>query len=252
MVRQLYCKNIECRYNQNEERCGAIARIGMDGKCDSFEKNILYYIHLVRDTLNHRNFIDFVDIDLQPDLRLGIFYICKIYHISFSICDWGTCRLFQFKKNENEDGLTYDQITSMKIDIHEYRILELELLEGKMPQITKAPALKDFQPFGWLSPRGEFIEANIGDHEKEAGQIIKNENFDEEFEEWEREKRGRSNRDFLIDVKGYCLIHNPFGTGGYLVSYNKILSKKQREFLYQYFKEIGDQFKAEEFLKTEC
>ena len=54
-------------------------------------------------------------------------------------------------------------------------------------------------------------------------------------------------RQFLAQVKGYCLIHNPSGTGGYIVTYIKELTNKQREFLFDYFMDMGDRFKAEQF-----
>ena len=54
-------------------------------------------------------------------------------------------------------------------------------------------------------------------------------------------------RDFLTEVKGYCLIHNPSGTGGYIVTNIKELTKKQREFLYDYFMDMGDRLEAEPF-----
>lgn len=56
-------------------------------------------------------------------------------------------------------------------------------------------------------------------------------------------------RDFLSNVKGYCLIHNPTADGGYLVSYIKPLIKKQKDFLYGYFSDMGDRFKAEQYIK---
>ena len=56
-------------------------------------------------------------------------------------------------------------------------------------------------------------------------------------------------REFLSGVKGYALIHNPAGFGGYLVSHEKPLTKAQREFLYDYFIKIGDRFKAECYLE---
>ena len=58
--------------------------------------------------------------------------------------------------------------------------------------------------------------------------------------------------DFLSSEKGYCLIHNPFGDGGYIVTNTKPLTKKQREFLYAYFMDKGDRFKAEQFLEEDA
>lgn len=48
---------------------------------------------------------------------------------------------------------------------------------------------------------------------------------------------------------GYCLIHNPTGCGGYIVTNMKSLTKRQKEFLYGYFMDMGDRFKAEQFIK---
>ena len=53
--------------------------------------------------------------------------------------------------------------------------------------------------------------------------------------------------DFLAEVKGYCLIHNPAGVGGYLVTQVKPLTKQQREFLYGYFMDKGDRYMAEQY-----
>ena len=55
-------------------------------------------------------------------------------------------------------------------------------------------------------------------------------------------------RDFLSEVKGYCLIHNPSGYTGYIVTNMKNLTKQQKEFLYGYFMDMGDRFKAEQFV----
>ena len=60
---------------------------------------------------------------------------------------------------------------------------------------------------------------------------------------------GHLMRDFLSEVKGYCLIHNPTGCGGYIVTNMKSLTKRQKEFLYGYFMDMGDRFKAEQFIK---
>ena len=50
-------------------------------------------------------------------------------------------------------------------------------------------------------------------------------------------------------VKGYCLIHNPKGDGGYVVSYRMPLTEKQKSFLFKYFMDMGDRFKAEQFVE---
>ena len=76
--------------------------------------------------------------------------------------------------------------------------------------------------------------------------------FTEEYWNWVKENRGNEinhlMRDFLSEVKGYCLIHNPSGYTGYIVTNMKNLTKQQKEFLYGYFMDMGDRFKAEQFV----
>ena len=47
---------------------------------------------------------------------------------------------------------------------------------------------------------------------------------------------------------GRGLIHNPSGYTGYIVTNMKNLTKQQKEFLYGYFMDMGDRFKAEQFV----
>ena len=72
--------------------------------------------------------------------------------------------------------------------------------------------------------------------------------FDAEFEDKECEYDYYTARDFLSEVKGYVLIHNPAGSGNYIVSHVKPLTKKQKDFLYGYFMDLGDKWKAEQYL----
>ena len=109
---------------------------------------------------------------------------------------------------------------------------------------------KTAQPYVWLSPTGTFTEGGVGEHDAGVRELIRKNGFWEEFRSWRFERQSTC-RDFLSEVKGYCLIHNPSGTGGYIVSHVKPLTKKQRDFLYGYFMEIGDRFKAELFVGTE-
>ena len=96
---------------------------------------------------------------------------------------------------------------------------------------------------------GEFTEGDFAEHEEVAKEIIKKVGFGEEYEDWIiSNKKYITCRDYLSNVKGYCLIHNPCGYGGYIVSNVKPLTKKQKEFLYGYFIDIGDKFKAEQYI----
>ena len=103
-----------------------------------------------------------------------------------------------------------------------------------------------------MSPTGVFTESPFGTHEETAEQICEEKGFTEEYWNWVKENRGNEinhlMRDFLSEVKGYCLIHNPSGYTGYIVTNMKNLTKQQKEFLYGYFMDMGDRFKAEQFV----
>lgn len=107
--------------------------------------------------------------------------------------------------------------------------------------------------FGWLSPEGTFTESPFGTHEESAEMICERKGFVDEYWKWVKENGdneiGHLMRDFLSEVKGCCLIHNPTGCGGYIVTNMKSLTKRQKEFLYGYFMDMGDRFKAEQFIK---
>lgn len=91
----------------------------------------------------------------------------------------------------------------------------------------------------------------MGKHEEAAEKIIDSKGFRDEYNEWLDEQpnntMGINFRDFLIKVKGYALIHSPSNIG-YNVTYNKKLTKKQRDFLYGYFSDMGMTFLAEVYL----
>lgn len=110
------------------------------------------------------------------------------------------------------------------------------------------------QNYGWLSPIGEFIPSPWNKHEEYAEKICEENRWDQEFWEWFDEEHSvvcitsRLMRDFLVHKKGYCLIHDPTGVG-YIVTHQKPLTKKQREFLYDYFVAAGDKIRAREYLE---
>lgn len=100
---------------------------------------------------------------------------------------------------------------------------------------------------------GVFTESPFGTHEESAEQICERKGFTDEYWKWVKESGdneiGHLMRDFLSEVKGYCLIHNPSGYAGYIVTNMKALTKHQKNFLYNYFMDMGDRFKAEQFVE---
>ena len=247
MARKVYCKNTGCKHHKSGDCCDTTVKIGSSGRCGSFEKGFAYYFHLVWDALGDSNFID--ALKLNDDLRIGLFYVTSVYHVGFSEMEWGFCRMIQLKDGENGPALKYEDLIAKGMDKEVFDKLYREFREGKMPCIHNEKPKKDSQPFGWLSPTGDFTEGDFAEHEAVASEIVREKDWIGEFQKWDDESYDvKLKRDFLADVKGYCLIHNPYGTGGYIVSHTKQLTKKQKEFLYGYFSDIGDRFKAEQYI----
>lgn len=110
--------------------------------------------------------------------------------------------------------------------------------------------------YGWLSPSGEFSPAEFGDHEKWAQEYIEDHNLDEEYTQWYSKKYTEKQKfglglmgDFLVYVKGFVLLHNP-AQGLAQVTSNEVkpLTKKQREFLFDYYVERNQENIANQFI----
>lgn len=243
-TRKINCENTSCKHNKTGGVCGKNSiKISYGARCSSFEKGVVYYFRLVWDKLEHTNMIPVND--LTDDLRIGIHFVMRAFHVGFSEIEWGTWRMIVLQKEEGGEPLKTNDIIEMEIDSEEFNKILEEVESCKLPEIVKKEPKIKAQPFGWLSPTGEFTEGDYGDHEAVAEEIINKKGFRSEW----RESIHTLARDFLSGVKGYCLIHNPSMDGGYIVTNAKQLTKAQREFLYQYFIDLGDRFKAELYLQ---
>lgn len=255
MARKVYCKNTGCKHHGKDNGCDTTVQIGSNGKCCSFEKGFAYYFHIVWEALGNKNYIDMVEIKSNPDLRIGIFYVMDCYGLGFSEMEWGTCRMVMLKDGEKGKPLRYEEIVARELNDDKFSKHYEDFRNGIMPgrEQSEEPKSIESKEFGWLSPTGEFTESPFGEHEESASLICERRGFVDEYWKWVKEtgdnEVGHLMRDFLSEVKGYCLIHNPTGYNGYVVTNMRNLTKKQKEFLYAYFLDMGDRFKAEQFLE---
>lgn len=189
--------------------------------------------------------------ELNNTCKLGLYYIMSIYNVQFRVCSRANWEWVELCQGEQGKPLMASMIKKLPKSENTEKLLREQFLRGELPNGYNERPKKDSQPYGWLSPTGVFIESPWGTHCESAEIIIKSNNFTKEFDIWTSAHIERicSERDFLSEVKGYVLIHNPANDGGYIVSHLKPLTKKQREFLYQYFKDLGDTLKAEKYLK---
>lgn len=255
--RKITCNNTSCKHNK-DGGCGICITITASGKCGSFEKGFVYYFRTVWYALGNKNFIDAVELQRNPDLRIGLYYVMRCYGLGFSEMEWGTCRMLLLKEGEKGEALNYEKIVAREINMEEFKKCLEDFQNGIMPnqkeeQEAAGQQETEQKEFGWLSPTGEFMESPFGHHEESAEMICEKNGFTEEYWKWVKEtgdnEIGHLMRDFIAEVKGYCLIHNPSGCGGYIVTNMRNLTKKQKEFLYRYFMDMGDRFKAEQFIE---
>ena len=63
------------------DECDTEVSLNFDGKCESYEKGFIYYFRIVWDALSDKNYIDLVEIRLNPDLKIGLYYkLCRKTH----------------------------------------------------------------------------------------------------------------------------------------------------------------------------
>lgn len=244
------CRNVTClNYDTIEKKCKKKKiSIGENGACESFEKGVVYYFFEAFGAMGNSNFI--AQSSLTDEVRIGIHFIMRAFNLGLTVQEWGSWRMYMLT-DENGDGLNHKQIIKREINMDELEKIVQEIESGNLPNIKKIKPKKTSQPFGWLSPLGDFTEGDFAEHEEIAFKIIKEKGFQQEFNQWIQSLSGKTAGDFLSQEKGYCLIHNPMGDGGYIVSRTKPFTKQQRDFLYGYFMDIGDRMRAESFLKDE-
>ena len=249
----MICKNRKCKHH-DRNKCTIVrkVKIGASGKCECFEKGFCYYTDLVFDALDNTNMI--LPQSMTNDMRIGLYYVMKLFHLGFSEVNFGPVlgRAFMLKRKEDKTGLKTSEIVQLPIDHDVCLALMTDFAKGILPgpgmeDKQQDPPKRKSQPFGWLSPTGEFTEGDFGDHEKVAYDIITAQGL---RDEWLKNQFADTARDFL-GRRGYVLIHNPTGLGGYIVSHEKPLTKKQRDFLYGYFADMGDTLMANKYMEDQ-
>lgn len=202
--------------------------------------------------IRHSPFITMMDLDNK--VRLGMYYLMKMYGLGFRYCVRGSWEWLELSK-DNGPGLFAHDIEEMSYDPVIYAELKRNHNNGIMPEgfggdkKQEAPK-KTTEDWGWLSPTGDFIESDWGTHLQCAGNIIEQKGWEDEFDKWSKGNKAMCpENDFLCQVKGYVLIHNPGMDGGYIVTNVKPFTKKQREFLYDYFRARGNIGRAEMYLR---
>lgn len=103
--------------------------------------------------------------------------------------------------------------------------------------------------YGWLEPDGTFHPVPWCEHQEWATEELRKRGFWDDFRHWDGGLRDLPG-DYLTEVKGWVLLHNP-GQGIAYVSRGegRRLTKAQREFLFDYFYKRGRKVEAAEYLE---
>lgn len=245
-TKTLVCTNVTCRFNNRNNTCTKRGKItlGYNG-CTNFEPNLFYYIKLVFEKMNGYNFI--VDYALTNNLRFGIYAICQIYSLRLF-----TSRGFiAFAKTGRATPLSSIEITQEPFNEEEFNRLNEIVLQNKVDDFIKgAQSSKTSKQeieevedkFGWLSPTGDFYSYGWGEHEEGAFGIID--------KKYPGELSSGTAGDFLVS-KNWILIDSP-GMDGHInitKNHNKKITKKQREFLFDYFTKRHMDERARDYLE---
>lgn len=108
--RKITCNNNSCKHHTNGG-CDTCITLDGSGKCKSFEKGFAYYFHIVWDALDNKNFIDMVEIRMNPDLKTGLFYVMECYDLGlmgYSDEDFDRAKAVQERNGKYYKAL-YDQ-----------------------------------------------------------------------------------------------------------------------------------------------
>ena len=179
-----------------------------------------------------------------------------LYNITYQYNEHGNWAWISFhEKDENvSNALDMDTIIhNHKMNPDQYNLFahyietsnnDTEIIEKITGKAQKEELNRDYiYDYGFISPTGDFSIEEWGEHENLAHRIIKEKNWENE---WDIHETGV---DFLIYKKHYVLIHAPNGVD-IEVTYNGTrLAKKQREFLYDYFMNRGMGLRASLYME---
>ena len=82
--------------------------------------------------MDNKNYIDEIEMRIDPDLRIGLFYIIDCYNIDFVVMEWGSCRMYLLK-DENDKSLGYEDIVARGLDTEKFDKHFDDFEKGIMP-----------------------------------------------------------------------------------------------------------------------
>ncbi len=146
---------------------------------------------------------------------------------------WGDWDILLFSKDGKQ--LDVDDYTEMKKQVD--NLVDI-LQEQKVKQTPKKEVKLKYEDYGWLSPNGEFYPSEWGTHQRKATEILDEKDWAYEAWKMQESEEGLTDADYLSKYKNFVLIHSPSQGIPYpTILKEKRLTKKQKEFLYDFYME---------------
>lgn len=226
-----HCQRVGCRYCDDSDNCHCPdneVTFNINGKCSGYKNGVWHYITAVVVAMGRNTMIP--SMELNTEVKIGIYFLSMLYDITCQYNEYGNWAWISFHEKDENVSNALDNDTEI-----------IEKITGKA---QKEELNRDYiYDYGFISPTGDFSIEEWGKHENLAHRIIKEKNWENE---WDIHETGV---DFLIYKKHYVLIHAPNGVD-IEVTYNGTrLTKKQREFLYDYFINRGMGLRASLYME---
>lgn len=234
-------------YNNTEEELQA-EKDSFDYKYRNLTPEQRKKVASVSYVLMHSNVIDRMTLSLNKIDKESVELFCDLFNIEYGADSHGSWEWLYFLKDGKR--LDHDELLAM---VATYRDEDFEDKDESNEESNTSESKEEdeeekIQDYGWLSPSGEYVESGFGTHEESAINIIKDKGWKAEYDAL-YEKQFMLARDFLVNNKGYALLHNPFVLGPTKVEEPTRLTKAQKEFLFDYFVNEHEEGRANYYIQ---
>ena len=146
---------------------------------------------------------------------------------------WGDWDILKFEKDGKDlDCEDYAELKK-QIDAEYDKLCSETVTQSKKKEIK----LK-YEDYGWLAPNGEFYPSDWGTHQTAAVDIVDKIMCHSDYIEMAKSEPSLTEADYLSKYKNFVLIHSPSQGIPYpTILEGKILTKSQKEFLYDFYTE---------------
>lgn len=146
---------------------------------------------------------------------------------------YGDWDILKFRKNGAD--LSNEDYTEMKKQID--KIID-DLQQQTVKQTPKKEVELKYEDYGWLSPDGKYYDSGWATHQDKAADLLMELEWTKDYLEARRSEYNLTAGDYLSKYKNFVLVDSPSQGIPYpRILEGKKLTKKQREFLYDFYME---------------